>query len=633
MNAAVPLRVALVGNPNCGKTALFNALTGSRQRVANYAGVTVERKVGFLETPAGRPVQLVDLPGTYSLRGRSPDEIVARDVILGWRKNERAPDVLVCVADATNLRLVLRLVLELRRTGRPTLLALNMMDIARRRGVEIDIDELSAALGVPVIPAVAVRRGGTQALREALDTVAETLDEEDHAEAMAWTEPDTDELRALDNAAQAIIGRSVRNAGRPAGFTQRLDRLVLHPLAGPVILLAVLFLVFQAVFSWAEVPMDFIESGFAWLQGAVTHTMPAGPLRNLLVEGLISGVGAVIVFLPQILILFLFIILLEDFGYMARAAFLMDRTMGRVGLHGRAFIPLLSSFACAIPGIMAARVIENPRDRLVTTMIAPLMTCSARIPVYTLLIAAFVPRRTLAGGINLQGLVMFGLYAAGIVGAILVAWVLKRTILRGALEPLLLELPDYKLPSLRNVYHGLTMRAGFFLRRAGTIIAAAMVVLWFLSSYPAPPPGRNRPGHRLQLRRHAGPRPAPAARAGGLQLADRHRPGYRPGRPGGDGGRAGNRLCGGRGGRWRRPRAGGHAGGAMDAAGRPGPARLVRVRAAVHVHARRHPARDQFMALAGDHGGLHVRTGLRGGLRHVPRRQHTVVRSQVCGNN
>ena len=491
--ATAPLRVALVGNPNSGKTALFNALTGSRQRVANYAGVTVERKIGFLNTPAGRKIELVDLPGTYSLRGRSPDEIVARDVILGWHKQERSPDVMVCVADATNLRLVLRLALELRRTGRPTILALNMMDIARRRGVEIDIGELSAELGVPVVPAVAVRRGGTQALREALDAVAETLDDGTEADAVVWSEPDTDELRALDNAAQAIIGRSVRNAGRPAGFTQRLDRLVLHPLAGPVILLTVLFLVFQAVFSWAEAPMDLIEAGVTWLQGTVGHAMPAGPLRNLLVEGLISGVGAVIVFLPQILMLFLFVILLEDFGYMARAAFLMDRTMGRVGLHGRAFIPLLSSFACAIPGIMAARVIENPRDRLVTTMIAPLMTCSARIPVYTLLIAAFVPRRTLVAGINLQGLVMFGLYAAGIVGAILVAWVLKRTILRGSLEPLLLELPDYKLPSLRNVYHGLTMRAGFFLRRAGTIIAAAMVVLWFLSSYPAAPAGAPGP--------------------------------------------------------------------------------------------------------------------------------------------
>ncbi|HYW91238.1 MAG TPA: ferrous iron transporter B [Gammaproteobacteria bacterium] len=491
----VRLRVALVGNPNSGKTALFNALTGSRQRVANYAGVTVDRKLGMLRTPQGRELELVDLPGTYSLRGRSPDEIVARDVILGRAEHETPPDLLVCVADATSLRLVLRLALELRRTGRPVILALNMMDIARRRGVDIDVEALSAELGVPVIPTVSLRRAGTRALLEALDHGAARIEANPRhtRTAATWREPDAAGLRALDNAVQAIISRTVRHPGRPAGFTQWLDRLVLHPVLGPVILLAVLFFVFQAVFSWAEVPMDLIAAGFSWLQHAITMVVPAGPLRSLLVNGLISGVGAVVVFLPQILILFLFIILLEDFGYMARAAFLMDRTMGRVGLHGRAFIPLLSSFACAIPGIMAARVIGNPRDRLLTTLIAPLMTCSARIPVYTLLIAAFVPRRSVWGMINLQGLVMFGLYLAGIVSAVGVAWLLKRTLLRGSLEPLLLELPDYKLPGLRNLYHGLVLRAGFFLRRAGTIIASAMIVLWFLSSYPAPPAGATGP--------------------------------------------------------------------------------------------------------------------------------------------
>ncbi|HYW02921.1 MAG TPA: ferrous iron transporter B [Gammaproteobacteria bacterium] len=493
MSEMPALRVALVGNPNSGKTALFNALTGSRQRVANYAGVTVERKLGMLRTPQGRELELIDLPGTYSLRGRSPDEIVARDVILGRADREIPPDLLVCVADATSLRLVLRLALELRRTGRPVILALNMMDIARRRGVDIDIEGLSAELGMPVVPTVSVRRAGTRTLLEALDRAVARLGTDPTGTPATWREPDAAELRALDNAVQAIIGRTVRHPGRPAGFTQWLDRMVLHPVLGPALLLAVLFLVFQAVFSWAEVPMDLIAAGFAWLQHGVTALMPAGPLRSLLVNGLISGVGAVVVFLPQILILFLFIILLEDFGYMARAAFLMDRTMGKVGLHGRAFIPLLSSFACAIPGIMAARVIENPRDRLLTTLIAPLMTCSARIPVYTLLIAAFVPRRTVWGMINLQGLVMFGLYVAGIVSAVGVAWILKRTLLRGSLEPLLLELPDYKLPGLRNLYHGLVLRAGFFLRRAGTIIASAMIVLWFLSSYPVPPAGATGP--------------------------------------------------------------------------------------------------------------------------------------------
>ncbi len=489
-----PLRVALVGNPNAGKTALFNSLTGSHQRVANYAGVTVERKLGRLRTPDGREIELIDLPGTYSLRGRSPDEIVARDVLLGRHRQERPPDLLVCVADATHLRLVLRLVLELRHTGRPVILVLNMMDIARRRGVEIDVKELEAQLGLPVVPTVSVRRAGVRGLRQALDQAAQGIESGTCAPAAAtWTAPGVAELRALDNAAQAVIARSVRHPGRPAGFTQRLDRLVLHPILGPVILLAVLFLVFQAVFSWAEAPMNLIAAGFAWLQHGVTLLMPAGPLRSLLVSGLLSGIGAVVVFLPQILILFLFIILLEDFGYLARAAFLMDRTMGRVGLHGRAFIPLLSSFACAIPGIMAARVIENPRDRLLTTMIAPLMTCSARIPVYTLLIAAFVPQRSLPGGINFQGLVMFGLYVAGILSAVGVAWLLKHSLLRGSLEPLLLELPDYKLPSPGNLYHGLVMRAGFFLRRAGTVIAAAMVVLWFLSSYPAAPAGAPGP--------------------------------------------------------------------------------------------------------------------------------------------
>ncbi|HVJ55798.1 MAG TPA: ferrous iron transporter B [Aliidongia sp.] len=485
-----PTRIALVGNPNCGKTALFNALTGSRQKVANYPGVTVERKEGQFLTPAGHRVQLVDLPGTYSLRARSPDEVVTRDAVLGRLDGEAEPDLLLCVADATNLRLVLRLVLELKQVGRPIMLAVNMFDIARHRGIGIDLDRLAAELGMPVVPTVAVRRNGIEDLLNRIDRL-EALPA--GAEPQRWREPDAGEIRAAHREAERILKLCVKPPARPDDWTNRLDAVLLHPVFGILILLAILFVMFQAVFTWANTPMDLIKAGFDALGAWVVDTFPDGMLRSLVSDGLIAGVGSVLVFLPQILILFFFIILLEDFGYMARAAFLMDRIMGGAGLHGRAFIPLLSSFACAIPGIMATRVIDSRRDRLATILVAPLMTCSARIPVYTLIISAFVPHRQVAGFIDLQGLVMFGLYATGILSALAVAFVLRKLVWRGRVEPFIMELPAYKLPNLRNIATGLVLRARIFLQRAGTIILSMMILIWFLSSVPGPPEGAVGP--------------------------------------------------------------------------------------------------------------------------------------------
>ena len=488
--AAGTARVALVGNPNSGKTALFNALTGSRQKVANYPGVTVERKEGVLHTPADRRVMVVDLPGTYSLRARSPDEEVTRDVVLGRLAGETPPDVLVCVADANNLRLVLRLALELKQVGRPIVLALNMIDIAERRGLVIDIPRLSRELGVPVVTTVAVRKRG---LTELLDQVDRLLPEVKPGAVSAWRPPTSTELRAAHRQAERILKDCVKPPARPDTWTGRLDGVLLHPVSGVLILLAVLFLMFQAVFTWATPLKDLLDYGFTALGHLATQVIPPGMARSLVVDGIISGVGNVISFLPQIVILFFLIILLEDFGYMARAAFLMDRIMGAAGLHGRAFIPLLSSFACAIPGIMSARVIDNKRDRLTTILVAPLMTCSARIPVYALVISAFIPNRTLWGVVNEQGLVMFGLYAAGIVSALVIAALLRGVLWRGASEPFIVELPTYKLPNPANIAQGVTQRAKAFLKRAGTTIFAIMIVIWFLSSVPGPPPGATGP--------------------------------------------------------------------------------------------------------------------------------------------
>src|ERR1700710_929977 len=486
------MHLALVGTPNSGKTSLFNALTGSRQKVANYPGVTVERKEGAFVTPLGRQVSLVDLPGTYSLRGRSPGEEIPRDVVLGRFADEAVPDLVLCVADSTNLRLTIRLVLELKSTGRPLILVLNMFDIATRRGVTVDVPRLSEALGVPVVTSIAVRKGGTADLLRLTDEIAAQA-QAPHRQNL-WEPLSVAQLRATQREADRIIAAAVSLPARPDSWTARIDAVVLHPVAGLVILAAILFVMFQAVFAWAQPLMELLSSAFTALGLLVHNTLPSGLLQSFLENGVISGVGSVIVFLPQIIIIFLVILLLEDFGYMARAAFLMDRIMGGAGPHGRAFIPLLSSFACAIPGIMATRVIDNRRDRLTTIPIAPLMTCSARIPVSTLIISAFIPARQIGGWVNLQGLVMFGLYAVGIASALGVSFVIKFFMLRDyAPAPFMLELPDYKMPRARSIAIGVYTRAKMFLQRAGTTIFSMMVLIWFLASFPLPPAGAQDP--------------------------------------------------------------------------------------------------------------------------------------------
>ncbi|QPF71899.1 ferrous iron transporter B [Roseateles sp. DAIF2] len=485
VHPAGPL-LALVGNPNCGKTALFNRLTGSRQKVANYAGVTVERKEGRLKTAAGRLLRLLDLPGTYSLYPRSPDERVTCEVLAGRARGEKRPDLVVCVLDATNLRRNLRLVLAVQRLGLPVVVALNMADLAARRGLQIDPEALSKALGLPVVRTVATQGQGLDELRALLD----------RPEAWAPLPPDATPEGPQDQArVNAVLHELGLDKDTPELPSDRLDRLVLHPVAGPVLLAVLLFLLFQAVFSWAEWPMSQIEAATAWLGAQAGAWLPEGWLRSLVADGLIAGVGGVLVFLPQILILFFFILVLEESGYLPRAAFLLDRLMGSVGLSGRSFIPLLSSFACAIPGIMATRSIANPRDRLVTILIAPMMTCSARLPVYALLIGAFVPKRELLGGwIELQGLVLFVLYAAGIVGAMAVAWLLKRFTASGRqVRPLMMELPSYHWPSPRAVALGLWQRVEIFLKRVGGVILTLTLLLWLLSSFPGAPEGATHP--------------------------------------------------------------------------------------------------------------------------------------------
>jgi len=496
MDVAVrPVRVALVGNPNSGKTALFNALTGAHQKVANYAGVTVERKEGRVLAASGRSMSVLDLPGTYSLRARSPDEEVTRDAVLGRLQDEAVPDVIVAVADATNLRLVLRLILELKAVGRPMVLALNMYDIAQRQGLRIDLEKLRAELGVPIVTTVATRKRGIEELVAEIETAAGPGWT---SEGETWTAPDAEAIRGAHRRAEQIMRATVRPPERPDTLTGKIDGVLLHPVIGLVILMAILFVMFQAVFTWATPIMDGIEAGFGLLGSGVAAVIPdtgsVWPLvESLIVDGVIAGVGSVLVFLPQIVILFAFIILLEDFGYMARAAFLMDRIMGGAGLHGRAFIPLLSSFACAIPGVMAARVIDAKRDRLTTIMVAPLMTCSARIPVYTLIIGAFIPQQTVWGFANLQGLVMFGLYAAGIVSALAVSFVIRKVFWRGAVEPFMMELPAYKKPDARSVLLNLWLRAKIFMERAARIILPLMILVWAASTFPYPPEGATQP--------------------------------------------------------------------------------------------------------------------------------------------
>jgi ferrous iron transport protein B len=478
--------VALVGNPNCGKSALFNLLTGARQKVANYAGVTVERKVGSTRLGNGQSVAVIDLPGAYSLTPATPDEQVTLEVIEGRRAGQTAPDAIVAVVDATNLRMNLRLVLELKHLGRPMMVALNMADVARTQGFSIDVEKLAAELGCPVVETVAIRSDGHAGL---LALMERQFAKTGHAP-VAIEPPGTEAASSADlqREVRRILAIAAPNAAQFQRFQHRLDAVVMHPAWGLAVLAVVLFLIFQAVFSWANLPMDAIKSAMAGIGELVNAHMAAGPLRSLLVDGVIAGVGSVLVFLPQILVLFFFILVLEDSGYLPRAAFLLDNLMGKVGLSGRAFIPLLSSFACAIPGIMATRTIANWKDRLATIMIAPLMTCSARLPVYALLIGAFVPDRHIAG-FNLRGLTLFGLYVAGVVSAMAVAWVFKRVWIKSRYQPLMLELPPYRWPGVRNLALGLWERARIFLARVGGIIFALMVVLWFLSSYPSPPPG------------------------------------------------------------------------------------------------------------------------------------------------
>jgi ferrous iron transport protein B len=494
---ASPL-IALVGNPNCGKTALFNRLTGARQKVGNYAGVTVERKEGQFTSPRGQTWRVLDLPGAYSLLPATPDEAITRDVIAGRRQDEDPPVGLICVVDATHLRLNLRMVLELRTLGVPMVLALNMMDLARRRGVHIDVHRLSQELGMPVVETVAVQPGGERALLDQLDgsgwTGLRPLASPRDVDAIAKLSVEETHHRV-----SAVLAACVSSDDSPPRLSARLDRWALHPVLGPLILATLMFLVFQAVFSWAQAPMDLIDAAMGTLGEWVSSGLPAGMLRSLLIEGVIGGAGGVLVFLPQIVILFAFILALEDSGYLPRAALLLDRLMASVGLSGRAFIPLLSSFACAVPGIMATRTIADPRDRLVTILIAPLMTCSARLPVYALLIAAFIPDRTVMGVFNLQGLVLFALYLAGIVSAMLVALVLKRLLRQVGTQTLLMELPDYHLPSLRNLAVGLWERTRIFVLRVGTVILSLMVVLWFLSNFPAPPEGATGPAIQHSL--------------------------------------------------------------------------------------------------------------------------------------
>ena len=475
-------RIALVGNPNCGKTALFNLLTGSRQKVANYAGVTVERKEGRLRLPAGHELTVLDLPGAYSLNAASLDEAVTRDLIRGFYPGEPAPDLLVCVVDATNLRLHLRFVLELRALGKPMIVALNMIDASRKRGIAIDVEALQRELGVPVVETVAVHRHGARALLERLDATTE-LTMERHA-------PLADD--ALHEEVRRLLTLAVEMPRRTAAIDDALDRWLLHPLFGLLVLGVVMFLMFQAVYAWATPMMDGIEAATTWFGQVVGNAMAEGPLRSLLVDGVIAGIGGVIVFLPQILILFLFILALEESGYLPRAAFLLDRMMAAAGLSGRSFIPLLSSFACAVPGIMSTRSIQDPRDRLATILVAPLMTCSARLPVYALLIGAFVPKKDI-GWFNQQGLVLFGLYAAGILSALAVAWTMKFWRRDKSEHPLLMELPSYRVPHLRDIAIGLWERAMIFLKRVGGIILALTILLWFLLSFPGAPAGATGP--------------------------------------------------------------------------------------------------------------------------------------------
>ena len=478
--------IALVGNPNCGKTSLFNTLTGTRQKVANYAGVTVERKEGSFNLPSGDAIRVLDLPGTYSLKPSSLDEEVTRAVCLGELKGEILPDIFICVVDATNLSLHLSLVLEVRALNRPMILVLNMMDEVKKRGISIDKDKLSQLLGIPVVEAVAVKTKGIQDLINQLD------------QKNLFITPYHSELSHFEQVKQ-ITKQVILNNDSGDKRTAFLDKIFLHPVLGLVILTLTMFVMFQAVFIWATPFIEFIENFVAWLSDFIGPLIQHPLLKSLVVDGVIAGAGSVLAYMPQILILFFFILMLEESGYLPRAAFLLDKLMSKAGLSGRSFIPLLSSFACAIPGIMATRSISSERDRLATIMIAPLMTCSARLPVYALLIAAFIPNQLIYGWLSLQGLVLFGLYMSGIVSALLVSVFLKLVRKDKTESIFIFELPTYRIPDIRNIALGLYDRATTFFKRVGCIIVALSILLWVLVTFPQPPDNATMPAINYSL--------------------------------------------------------------------------------------------------------------------------------------
>ena len=486
------LTVALAGNPNSGKTTLFNAVTGMRQKVANYPGVTVEKIEGSWSA-GPRTHRVIDLPGLYSLDAASPDEQIAKEVLLGRVEGVPGIDVVVAVVDATNLERHLYLVTQLAECGLPIVVALTMVDLAEKVGIVIDEGEMGRALGVPVVTVKAHLGGGLAALASAVEKVAAEkllpevkwkVDELSIHESIGSSALKS-QIFARYNFISEVFQSSVKNGGVPERvLTTRIDSVLTHRFFGPVILVAVLLLVFQTIFSWASIPMDLLDGAFGSLGEFVRDRMPAGILQDLVVDGVIAGVGGVLIFLPQILLMFLFISILEDTGYMARAAFLLDKLMSRIGLHGKAFLPLISSFACAIPGIMATRTIENSRDRLATIMIAPFMSCSARLPVYSLMIASFFASQQVFGFISLGALLMLAMYGLGIVTAIIAAFIMKKTVLKSDPSPFVMELPPYRMPNLRGVVQQMVTRGSLFVKNAGTVILAISIVLWALTYFP-----------------------------------------------------------------------------------------------------------------------------------------------------
>ena len=508
-----PLTVAVAGNPNTGKTSLFNSLTGLRQKVANYPGVTVESKLGQWSLAPDCLVRVIDLPGLYSLEATSLDEQIARDVLLGRNSKLAQPDVVIVTVDATNLIRNLYLATQLIETGSPMVVALTMFDLAERSKLRIDVQKLSAALGVQVVPVVAKRRGGIDDLGRAVLSAAKaglrqkpdwcfSVPDQNRSRLVSdlsresWQKLLTARYRWIE---KVVAESTASDETRQSNISERIDAFVTHKFLGPVILVLVMLLIFQTIFSWANLPMNLIDHVFSALGAGLRANFPPGILTDLLVDGVIAGVGGVLVFLPQILLLFLFITLLEDSGYMARAAFLMDRLMRAFGLHGKAFVPLLSSFACAVPGIMATRTIENPKDRLATIMIAPFMSCSARLPVYTLMIAAFFSRQKVLGFISLGALMILGMYLLGIGVAIIVSWILKHTLLNAPSPPFMMELPPYRLPNLANVAHTLLARVGVFLKQAGTVIMAIAILMWVLVTFPRASATEARNDHATQV--------------------------------------------------------------------------------------------------------------------------------------